>query len=147
MKALSLNQPHASAIVVGAKTIETRSRRTHYRGPLAIHASASRGTGPRGAHPFKHIFEGILETCMESRFLFTDNLAQDFDTLPFGAVIATCELVDCVRVEDIRGRLSELELGWGNYSDGRFAWVLAAVHPLEKPIAAKGMLGLWEWRN
>ena len=40
MKALSLRQPWASLIAEGRKTIETRTWRTRYRGPLAIHASA-----------------------------------------------------------------------------------------------------------
>lgn len=40
MKALSLRQPWASLVADGRKTIETRTWRTRYRGPLAIHASA-----------------------------------------------------------------------------------------------------------
>ena len=40
MKALSLRQPWASMIADGRKTIETRTWRTRYRGPIAIHASA-----------------------------------------------------------------------------------------------------------
>ena len=40
MKVLSLRQPWASLIADGSKTIETRTWRTDYRGPLAIHASA-----------------------------------------------------------------------------------------------------------
>ena len=40
MRALSLRQPWASMIADGSKTIETRTWRTNYRGPLAIHASA-----------------------------------------------------------------------------------------------------------
>lgn len=39
MKAITLWQPWASLIACGAKTIETRSWGTPYRGPLAIHAS------------------------------------------------------------------------------------------------------------
>src|SRR5258708_5270609 len=39
VKALTLWQPWASLIAVGAKTIETRSWSTSYRGPLAIHAA------------------------------------------------------------------------------------------------------------
>lgn len=38
LKALTLHQPWASLVAVGAKTIETRSRRISHRGPLAIHA-------------------------------------------------------------------------------------------------------------
>lgn len=40
MKCLSLRQPWASLIASGRKTIEVRSWRTHYRGPLVICASA-----------------------------------------------------------------------------------------------------------
>ena len=40
MKALSVKQPWAWAIIHGGKTIENRPRRTHLRGKIAIHASA-----------------------------------------------------------------------------------------------------------
>ena len=39
MKALSITQPWATLIAIGAKTIETRSWSTLYRGDLAIHAA------------------------------------------------------------------------------------------------------------
>lgn len=41
LKALSVRQPWAWLIVNGYKDIENRSWRTHYRGPLLIHASLS----------------------------------------------------------------------------------------------------------
>jgi ASCH domain len=44
MKALTVRQPWAAAIVAGNKVIENRSRRTAYRGPLLIHA----GKAPAG---------------------------------------------------------------------------------------------------
>lgn len=37
MKAISLWPPYASFIVAGLKRIETRSWKTSYRGPIAIH--------------------------------------------------------------------------------------------------------------
>ena len=39
MKALTLTQPWASLVAIGAKRIETRSWSTPYRGLLAIHAA------------------------------------------------------------------------------------------------------------
>ncbi|MFA6927000.1 MAG: ASCH domain-containing protein [Bacteroidales bacterium] len=39
MKALSVRQPWASLIAIGRKTIEVRTWRTNYRGPLVICAS------------------------------------------------------------------------------------------------------------
>lgn len=38
-KALCVKQPYANAIAVGAKTIEVRSRKTNYRGPILICSS------------------------------------------------------------------------------------------------------------
>ena len=42
MKALTILQPWAWAIIHGPKRIENRSWRTHHRGPLLIHAGKSR---------------------------------------------------------------------------------------------------------
>jgi activating signal cointegrator 1 len=39
MKAITLTQPWATLVAIGAKRIETRSWPTNYRGPLAIHAA------------------------------------------------------------------------------------------------------------
>jgi ASCH domain len=39
MKALTVAQPWATLIAIGAKRIETRSWMTRHRGPLAIHAA------------------------------------------------------------------------------------------------------------
>ena len=38
MKALTITQPWATLIAIGAKRFETRGWSTPYRGPLAIHA-------------------------------------------------------------------------------------------------------------
>jgi hypothetical protein len=39
MKAITIWQPWASLIAIGAKQYETRSWETKYRGPIAIHAA------------------------------------------------------------------------------------------------------------
>lgn len=38
LRALTVRQPWASALLVGGKDVENRTRDTHYRGPLIIHA-------------------------------------------------------------------------------------------------------------
>ncbi len=44
MKILSLTEPYATLIKDGKKKIETRSRKTSYRGELYIHASLTKIT-------------------------------------------------------------------------------------------------------
>jgi hypothetical protein len=55
MKALTVLQPYAQLIAVGAKQYETRSWATKHRGPTAIHA------GKRTAHEIENIHEECHE--------------------------------------------------------------------------------------
>ena len=63
------------------------------------------------------------------------------------AVIGTVEIVDCVPVEEIMDALTEQEKLWGDYSPGRFAWVLQNPVMFDKPISARGQQGWWEWKG
>ena len=130
MKALSLLQPWASLIAVGAKKIETRSWSTKYRGPLAIHASRSnKNRLLRYLEPFLTWLKGI-------------------GLLPLGAIVATCDLVDCIKMTpEFIQSVQNPELDFGDYAVGRHAWILENVQKLEIPITAKGALSLWDWED
>ncbi len=143
MKALTLTQPWASLVAIGAKKNETRSWSTSYRGPLAIHAAKG---FPREAKDFAQC-RRVLDLM---RPFVKDNenyLAQ----IPTGAVIATCRVVACVRTEVLcierqyEADMTEQEEDFGDYSIGRFGWLLEDVKMLPAPIPTKGALGLWEW--
>lgn len=148
MKALSILQPWATLIAIGAKTIETRSWATKYRGPLAIHASKG---WPKKIEDVRFI-DPFFKVLMEAGYRFSDQF-------PRGAVIATCRLVDCLYIGPTYmslyrngkpcGKYAPLpkgnELAFGDYTSGRYALILEDVKPLPEPIPAKGMLGLWEW--
>jgi hypothetical protein len=147
MKAISLWQPWASAIALGLKTIETRSWATNYRGPIAIHASLTR-VGLKQLYPFK---EDIMKC-------FSEKGITNLNELPFGAIVATADLVDCIKIpKDIYGtiyfkgnvvnkelHLIDDEILFGDYTSGRFAWILDNIKALEKPIPTKGKQGFWE---
>jgi hypothetical protein len=129
MRALSLQQPYATLVAIGAKRWETRSWRTRYRGPLAIQASL--GNRPLPGAP------QALAALQAAGF-------PDLGALPHGVVVAVCELVDCVRVEQVTG-FSALEREVGDFSAGRFAWRLEAVRPRALALPVRGHLGLWTW--
>lgn len=145
MKALTLTQPWATLVAIGAKRIETRSWRTPYRGSIAIHAA-------------KGFPKWARETCLNPAFAVELGPA----VLPIGAVIATCRLIACLPTRELQKNrvievdylagcadfyLSDEERNFGDYSLGRWAWLLADVKTLPKPIPAKGALGLWEWNQ
>ena len=48
-------------------------------------------------------------------------------------------------ISPYRDLFSAQEEAFGDYSAGRYAWILDHVQRLVEPIPAKGALGLWEW--
>lgn len=137
MKALSLKQPWASLIEIGAKCIETRGWRTSYVGPIAIHAS-QRLHGDDVEYALEH--EAILLALRAGGYW-------SLYDLPLGSVVAVGCLAGVERTETARrGRfVTEAELAFGDFSPGRYAWHLRDVVALPEPIPARGQLGLWEW--
>jgi hypothetical protein len=132
-KALSVLQPWATLILLGAKRLETRPWRTAHRGPLAIHAGrrllpAGRALAAR--EPWRTILrEASYASC---------------DELPRGAVLGSVELVDCLAVEDLPpDALSESDLALGDFRPGRWVWQLCHPVRLDYPFPAVGRLGLF----
>ena len=134
MKVLTLTQPWATLVAIGAKTMETRSWETMYRGPLLIHAAKGY---PRDAKDFASASGVVAVTTMNPL------------EYPTGAILAKCELVRCIRTtEEFECSLAkdnEQEWMFGNFEPGRFAWKLQNIRKLAHPIPAKGALGLWNW--
>jgi hypothetical protein len=156
MKVITLTQPWATLVAIGAKRIETRSWKTDYRGPLAIHAA-------------KGYPKDAARLCIEEPFLSALKKAglmqygvwhPSNNELPLGAIVATCELIGCGLITSAKTFVSvrpqpryncvgippeEPEFSFGDYAPGRYAWILANVKMLETPIPAKGALGLWNF--
>lgn len=134
MKAITIWQPWASLIAIGAKRIETRSWPAKYRGPLAIHAAVR----PWKQNPKDETDRSIGLTLWET------GLYHEAKDLPYGAVIATCRLVDCMYIT-MKHHIEEPERSFGDYTIGRYAWILECIRQLEKPVPVKGRQGLWNW--
>lgn len=149
MKAISLSQPWASLIAAGAKIVETRAWPCSYRGEIAVHAAKTFPPEARGL-AFLPQFREPLEDAgyhldWDYRADRRRSAPLDHD-LPLGAVVAIARLVRCVRVEEIRHVINAQERAFGNYEDGRWAFVLADVERLAEPIPATGALGVWCWQ-
>ena len=130
--AISLWQPWASAIAAGLKKFETRSWPTSYRGPLAIHASRQ--------------WNGELAVIHNTlRVEFPEYAAaMPRMALPFGCIVATCTLANCVKIDAaLYHRLPALEIALGNYASGRYAWELTDVRAIVEPIPWRGGQGFF----
>lgn len=140
IKCLTLYQPWASLVALGAKSIDTRSWRTWYRGPLLIHAARAFPKSARDLcqqEPFAVVFIQAGYTNPMSGLV-------DPGCLPLGVILAVCNLKHCVRIgtPGIKLPPSEPERSFGDYTPGRYAWMLSDVQPLPEPIAAHGSMGM-----
>jgi hypothetical protein len=153
IRCLTLTQPWASLVAVGAKHIETRSWKTDYRGLLAIHAAKAWTEDDQmllAKEPFR--------TPLRNAGYHLPH------HLPRGFVVALCELVRCIEIPGgplgniwysyptltSAGTMLNVELppgeperSFGNYQPGRYAWVLANILQLDEPIPARGYQSLW----
>ena len=155
MKALTLTQPWASLVAIGAKCIETRCWSTPYRGPLAIHA----------AKGFPGWAQRMCESEMIRHALVSggEAVAEPKSSLPRSAILCISNLVDCLPMEAYRclpGVFDEYpnldtpeERAFGDYDvfdsengKRRWAWVLEDTKVFTVPVVTAGALGLWEWR-
>ena len=137
MKFLSCTQPFATLMAIRAKKIETRSWHTAYRGPLGVHAAKGFPAWAMALcyeEPFKSALRnvGILSP----------------EDLPRGVLLAKGILDDCQYIGRLMGvyafEVGEPELSFGDYTPGRYAWLLDGMEPLPEPIPYKGSLGLFE---
>ena len=126
MKAITIKQPWASLIVHGIKDIENRSWRTDFRGRVLIHSSAKGDIAK-----FK-----CLQPNQRLKVLNTPMGRIGFNDLPFGSIIGSVEIVDCVQNHPSI---------WAD--KGIYNWVLANPVLFKKPIPAKGRLSFWEYDN
>jgi len=119
VKALTIRQPWAWAVVFAGKDVENRSWQTSYRGPLLIHAA--KDNDPAGV----------------ARLLWT--MA---DPGAFGQPKATFEarsaIIGIVYLAEV---LTDSPSPWAE--PYRFHWRFETPAPVDPPIACSGMPRLW----
>lgn len=152
MKALTLWQPWATLIAMGEKRIETRCWSTKYRGELAIHSAAKLPAKWLGASSRTDPFRDELADVFGVRRDRDDRAGKHIDDilrgLPSGKVLCIVRLVDVAETDEMfREAIPARERVFGNYEDGRYAWLLEMVEVFEPAIPAKGNRMLWEWNR
>ncbi len=122
MKALSFHQPRAEQIVRGEKTVDIRTWQTAYRGPLAVHAAATR----RDAR------------CRALGF--------DPDALAYGALLGTVELVEirALDAESYAALQAQHRLDQPFPGAPCFGWFFAAPQRLPAPLHTAGRRRLFD---
>lgn len=130
MDALTFWQPWATLAALGIKTKETRSWRPPDRllgQRIALHAG-------KHAPPLRE-FEGTAVADAMEKLLGPDWYAE----MPRGAVVATAIVSGYGRT----GHGSGVWDPYGDYSPGRYFWLLRDVELVHPPVECRGYQGLW----
>lgn len=122
IKALTLWQPYASLIRDYRKHVETRKWSTKYRGILGIHAGMK-------------VDKQACQQFSNERFEY------DPRTIERGAVLCTVMLVDCVQFPNLLVRPDP----YGDFTPGRYGWIMNDLKCFWEPVPAKGGLSLWNF--
>jgi len=136
VKALSLWQPWAALVAIGAKRWETRSWAIPANGEeLAIHAAklsleAMLRKAPGAADLLK---------CTAYKWAIATRNGFDLEVAR-GALICVVKPVETLRTEDAlrQGKISEVEYQFGDYSAGRFCTRLEVLRVFDAPIPCVG---------
>lgn len=149
MKGLSLYNPHAQLVRIGAKKWETRPTRIHYRGALAIQATATM-PAEFSACLDDPVFVGALLPAglRLDQLDFALARRKALATFVYSAIVAVVEITDCVStvawLETFDGNPEmREEFAFGNYSVGRFAWKMENLRALPHPVPCPGSQGQW----
>lgn len=139
IRGLSLTQPWATLVAIGAKKIETRGWRTNYRGWLAIHA-----TKTMSADDIRATQDALFQRAL------TPEIREAIRQPVRSAIVAVARLVECRwtgtwndPTPDWVRELSLQEKAFGNFSGGRLGWFLEDVSALQEPVPARGHQSLW----
>lgn len=149
MKCLSLWQPWATLMAIGAKQIETRSWETLYRGPLLIHAAKKWNADlSELCYENPHIYKALASDGELKRRLPMSDAEVETGKLPkilpLGCIVAIVDLIDCRRVGSWVPDVSDQEIAFGDYTPGRFAWITKNLRRLPEPIPYRGAQGLFD---
>lgn len=136
IKAISLWEPWASLMRCGAKTIETRSWYTAYRGPLLI-CGAKRWGLEQNLFLYSRGVQRALGWNEPRHFITAQEMLS-------GKAACVVDLVDCRPTESFALRRHQRwpELHFGNFDPGRYGWVTKNRRTFE-PFPVVGRQGLF----
>ena len=127
------------------KKIETRCWTTKFRGEMAIHATAKEPANWLGNSRHRREFANRFRLLSEKHAWGEGYWPNAQHSVALGAVLCIVRLLAIEQTDRVRGELSEQELCFGNYEEGRYAWFTEMVERFERPIPAKGNRMLWNW--
>ena len=135
MNAITIYQPWATLIAIGAKSYETRTWRPNLKSNsfLAIHAAKQFDM----AEKYLCLREPVSSLLNNANY-------HTINQLPTGAIVAIAKFQQAHPTNN-NLFISNQERALGNFSPNRYAWQLKIILRLEQPIPTQGQKNIWNW--
>jgi hypothetical protein len=131
MKAVTIQQPFASLIVAGIKTLECRTWPTDHRGPLVIHV------GKQSTMPHDLIVAGY-------KLLAGIGISPGTAEQLRGKIIGQVTVTACMRADIADHLITADDNRVGIFNAQTYVWVLRQPIEYQDPISCSGQQGIWE---
>jgi activating signal cointegrator 1 len=132
VKALTLTEPWATLVALREKRVETRS----WKLPNSI----------IGVEVAIHAAKGFPRWAKDCAAMPTFKGSLGSRKLSPGNILCVVRFIGHRFTQDVRNQLTEKELSFGDYNEGRFAWFIEYVVEYD-PTPAIGHLGFWDWKG
>lgn len=162
-KVLTLWEPWATLLVHGIKKIETRPKPTKWtieKGSYLIH-SAKKWNIAQAQLSITNPFDEFLEKInIEKKFIRGNFWRYERKPDYLGYIIGSVNVIECCEIKagtytklpfifpkkskECYIDIHELELSFGDYSEGRYAWICQNPRILKTPIPYKGGQGYYQ---
>jgi hypothetical protein len=148
LNAMSLRQPYASLMAIGAKLYETSKWPTGRRGWTAIHAASQMSDKERNLALEPGFIDALLPAYSlppegDIPYIAIPSLNPKI-YLPVGCYLSIGILERAHRTEDIRRKISLEEALFGDYCNGRWAFEFSCMQRLAAPIPGPGALNIYD---
>lgn len=129
MRAITIQQPFATLIVLGIKKFETRRFEPHFTGTMLIHAAQIRDRCLETYVRHPHIFDLIKQAGVDPH------------SLPKGAIIGAVNVKSSQPTQNMKP--DHVQSATGFWGKGNYAWQLEDPVSI-KPVRMPGRPDIWE---
>ena len=129
-KCLSIQQPHAWAIILGAKDVENRSWKCNHLGRLYIHAGLTECDDTVVDEVIARVANHLRIPISAARDAYGQHRERSF-----GAIVGFVRMVGCATSYD------------SDWFEGEYGFILKDPEPLDEPVPCKGRQRLFTFNS
>lgn len=152
MKAVTVWQPWASLIAIGAKPHEFRGHNKVPRAVIGSRIAIHAGLKVIPTDEIEELVRRLLDhentgLVRDIALTYLNSILANPQLIPRGCVVATAIIGQPVKAYDLPQYAAEFVNDSDRDDHANYAWPLTDIIQLQPPVEAKGAQGFWNWES